>query len=113
MSKINEELTYQNLDDLFANNQILYEEFLKTCINSFQKTTIEIEVAYKINNDFQKISELRHAIMPTIELFGLKSIKFLLNEIKPTNKSIEVIIGELKKDLEELNIALGEKILKI
>jgi hypothetical protein len=113
VSTINEELTYQNLDDLFANNQIMYKDFLKTCINSFQKTTIEIELAYKTNNDFQKISELRHAIMPTVELFGLKSVKILLNEIKPANTSIEVIIGKFKKEIEELNIALGEKILKI
>lgn len=97
MSEVEKEISFKNLDNLFLGNPELYLEFLSTVINSFETTVKEVEIAYKIENDFEKISSLRHSIMPTIEIFNLNSIKHHFKEITSKNPNTTLNLDILKK----------------
>lgn len=78
-------ISFQNLRDMFSDDQDLYDEFLKVCMSSISQNMDEIMEAAQ-QGKFAVISTIRHSMKPTfqsLELDDLIRDLWLLQESDP------------------------------
>ncbi len=103
------EIDFESFDNIFANKPEMYLKFIDACISSFKRTAEGIKDTSIYNADFDTISELRHAILPTVASLSLGSTSELLKNIYPGNKEIKTVVTNLEENIESVITILEAK----
>ena len=103
------EIDFESFDNIFGSKPDIYLKFIDACISSFKRTAEGIKDAGIYNADYDAISELRHAILPTVASLSLSSTSELLKKIYPGNKELETVVLNLEQNIENVITILEEK----
>ena len=74
-------IIFERTDNLFLENLVRYQEFLKMTIEEF-KTNLDLLTVSIYDDDLIKYRQLRHRMKSLIATFGMKELLKLMDEIK-------------------------------
>ena len=109
MKNLKNEIDFESFDNIFGGKPDIYLKFIDACISSFKRTAEGIKDASIYSADFDTISELRHAILPTVASLSLSSTSELLKSVYPGNKEIETVVANLEENIEAVITILEAK----
>ncbi|MCK5369365.1 MAG: response regulator, partial [Cyclobacteriaceae bacterium] len=94
-------IIFERTDNLFLENLVRYQEFLKMTIEEF-KTNLDLLTVSIYDDDLIKYRQLRHRMKSLIATFGMKELLKLMDEIKGKLKEGSLTKKEKKEFITSL-----------
>ncbi len=95
-------IAFEATDQLFLNNLIKYQEFLKMTIEEF-KTNLDLLLISIQQEDFNEYRRIRHRMKSLIATFGMQELLKLMEEIKSKLKDNSLTEKEKKEFINTLD----------